>query len=297
MPKTLITPVKIFLLAITLILLSLFIYNSQKENHKIENYQIPAASPKPQLNENLKAERAGTITAAIQSTLAKAQGRYSIYIKDLKYNQTFEYKSQEFYTSASVYKLAVMYKTFDALEKNDIEKEDILSTINTDSPKKFSYSIGEALRLMITVSDNTSATLLAEKLGWVNIEKFLVEVGIENFKLTKEPESTAVSTAQILERIYTGNAVSKQASNDMKKLLLAQTVNDRIPKYLPKNIKVAHKTGELDTLRHDAGIVYGKKSDYIFVFFSDSPKPEVASETIAMLAKIVFDLLEVNSLN
>ena len=297
MPKTHITPVKIFLLAITLILLSLFILNSREENNKIGNYQIPAASPKPQLDENLKAERARLITAAINLALKNAQGRYAVYIKDLKKDQIFEYRPQETFTIASIYKLAVMYKAFDALKKNEIEKEDILSTINTDSSEKLSYTIGEALRLMITISDNTSATLVADKLGWTNIEKLLESVGISNFKLTKEPESTVVSTAQILERIYTGNAVSKQASNDMKKLLLAQTVNNRIPKYLPKNIKIAHKTGELDTIRHDAGIVYGEKSDYIFVFFSDSPKPEDASETIAKLAKIIFDLLEANSLN
>ncbi len=62
----------------------------------------------------------------------------------------------------------------------------------------------------------------------------------------------------MLEKIYLGKAVSQGASIEMKNLLLAQAVDDRIPKYLPENIKVAHKTGELDTLRHDAGIVYGE---------------------------------------
>ena len=78
----------------------------------------------------------------------------------------------------------------------------------------------------------------------------------------------------------------------MINLLTNQTVNDRIPKYLPANIKIAHKTGELETIRNDAGIVYGKKGDYIFVFLSDTKNPLDASETIATLSKQIFEELE-----
>ena len=80
----------------------------------------------------------------------------------------------------------------------------------------------------------------------------------------------------------------------MINLLLAQKVNDRIPKYLPANIKVANKTGELEGLRHDAGIVYGKKGDYIFVFLTDTPNPPDATETIATISKQIFEELEKN---
>jgi len=72
------------------------------------------------------------------------------------------------------------------------------------------------------------------------------------------PQISARAAGALLEKIYLGKAVSQGASIEMKNLLLAQAVDDRIPKYLPENIKVAHKTGELDTLRHDAGIVYGE---------------------------------------
>lgn len=276
MTKTLKKHLKIILLALAVIILALFIINSQTENPKIENY--PQQSLNPTLkNDSLATERSQKVMSAINSALKNTQGRYGIFLKDLKNNQTFEQNSAEIFTSASIYKLAIMYKTFDALEKGEIKEND---------------NLDETLRLMITISDNDSAILLAEKFGWANIENFLIEVGIKNFKLATKTEATAQSTAQILERIYRGQAVSKQASNKMRKLLLGQTKNDRIPKYLPQNTKVAHKTGELDTLRHDAGIVYGKKSDYIFVFFSDTPTPEDASETIAKLAKSIFDMLE-----
>ena len=259
--------------------------NAQKENPNIENLIQQSPSPTP-WDESLKVQKHDLINSIILSFLENSPGLYSVYIKDLKANQTFEYRSREIFTSASIYKLAVMYKTFDALEKGDLEKNDTLSTIDSTTAKRVSHSVNEALRLMITISDNESAQLLAENFGWANIEKFLVNLSIENFKMSPSTQASTASTARILEQIYMGEAVSKSASDDMKNLLLAQTVNDRIPKYLPKNIKVAHKTGELDSIRHDAGIVYGKNSDYIFVFFSDTPKPEIAAETIVRVVGI-----------
>ena len=305
MTKTLKKSIKIFLLILSILIFALFILedqrttafrpwesilNAQKENPNIEKSTQQSPSPTPQ-DDNQNKERSEKIYSNIQSALENSPGGYSVYIKNLKNNQTFEYKSREIFTSASIYKLAVMYKTFDALKKGELEKDSTLSK-TLASGEKISYSVSEALRLMITISDNESAILIAEKLGWANIEKFLKEEGIENFKLAAETQATAESTAQILEQIYRGEAVSKSASSDMKSLLLAQTVNDRIPKYLPKNIKVAHKTGELETIRHDAGIVYGKKSDYIFVFFSDTQNPEIAAETIAQLSKEIYNSLE-----
>ena len=123
---------------------------------------------------------------------------------------------------------------------------------------------------------------------------FLLQKGITNFDLVGQdaPQITAQAAATLLEQIYTERTVSPSASGEMKDLLLAQTVNDRIPKYLPSNVKVAHKTGELDFIRHDAGIVYGQKSHYIFVFLSETPIPEVASENIASLSRQIYNLLE-----
>ena len=251
----------------------------------------------------IKQERASKINSVIDSRLP-AEGKYAVYIKDLKSGETFERNAQELFGSASIYKLGVMYKTYDALKKGNLQQNTVLSgsqqgldsTLNPNNKNAFdntiSESVDEALRLMITISDNYSALLLAEKFGWANIEDYLKNQGIENFLLATEPKATAASTAQILEKIYKGQAVSREASNEMRKLLLSQTVNDRIPKYLPQNTKVAHKTGELDGIRNDAGIVYGKRGDYIFVFFSDTENPQVSSEKIATLARDIYNELE-----
>jgi len=242
-------------------------------------------------------------------------GQYAIYIKDLKSGKSYEVSSDEQIASASLYKLAVLWKTYDAVEKNEFKKDDLVSLdkiaidkileekssnqegpqLQTDTePEVVSYTVAEALRLMITISDNYSAILLSEKLGWQNIDSLMEKENLAGIDLTdgEVPTVTAKAVGDLLERIYRNTAVTAKDSQEMKTLLLAQKVNDRIPKYLPTDIKVAHKTGELDTLRHDAGIVYGKNSHYIFVFLSDTPTPKDASEEIAQLSKKFFDALE-----
>ncbi len=239
------------------------------------NSPSPAASPTPNPN----------IQNLLQSQIQALPGNYNVVIKDLKTNETYSTRKDQKIPTASIYKLAVMYKTFDALEKNRLKKDEILSG---------DISVSKALERMITVSDNESALLLAENLGWSNINKFLEDEGIIGFNLMVKdyPTTTAAAVSDLLERIYRKTAVSKNASEEMLKLLLAQERNDRIPLNLPLNINVAHKTGELDNFRHDAGIVFGTKGDYIFVFLTETPDPAITVSNIAKISKIMFEALE-----
>lgn len=246
--------------------------------------------------------------------------KYAIYIKDLKSQKVYELNSKEIFPAASIYKLAVMYTAYDRLEKGTLSKKDTLSASQQEldiilSPEEdpdegnplptptpdpnqeqteISNPVAEALRLMITISDNYSAILLAQKLGWENIDKYMEEEGLPEIDLVSEgsPFISAETAGRLLEKIYSHQAVSFQASEEMLQLLSSQKINDRIPKYLPPDTKVAHKTGEIENVRNDAGIVYGKKSDYIFVFLSQTDEPLDAAETIANLSRDFYKELE-----
>ena len=298
-------------LKIPLILLSLLLVGFALTN-------IGKQTPKEQFfigSKNLylpKLQKDPQIDSLIKNSLSNLAGRYAIYIKDLKTQKTYQHNADEIFSSASIYKLAVMYKAYDAIDKNQLSKEEILSAekvtldktllgiqnetrnVNQENQVQVAYNVGEALRLMITISDNYSAILLAQRLGWQNIDQLMEKEGFGQIDLINAdaPSVSAKAVGDLLEKIYLGKAVSPMASQEMKTLLFAQQVNDRIPKYLPATAEVGHKTGELNSLRHDAGIVLGKNSHYIFVFFSETPVPEDTSETIAQLSKKIFDELE-----
>jgi len=297
----------LFALFVFLAILSLTLVN-------IKTSGTPSESPPPtvQVSQAPKVakETKNPKVETIVSSTQNLPDKYGIFIRDLKTQITYELNSDQVFGAASVYKLAVMYMTFDQIHKNVLSKNQILSLSQSELDKiildekdsgtasnsqaTISYSVQEALRLMITISDNNAALLLSEKLGWTNIDKFMETEGFSEINLvgTNSPNVTARSIGALLGKIYKKEAVSKKFSEEMISLLLAQKVNDRISKYLPADIKIAHKTGELETIRNDAGIVFGKKGDYIFVFLSDTANPLNATEQIATLSKQIFEELE-----
>ena len=300
--------VYLFALFVFLAILSLTLFN-------IKTSETPSEPPPPavqvsQAPKVTKETKNPKVEALVKSARSQP-GKWAIYVKDLKNQNTYELNSAQVFGAASVYKLAVMYAAYDAIESGKLKKTDVLSSTKTSLDQKISgiqnqispppaqadnisYTVERALNLMITISDNYSALLLAEKLGWSNMDKLMESQGFSEINLvgTNSPNVTARSTAALLEKIYKKEAVTKNYSEEMINLLLGQKVNDRIPKYLPQDVKVAHKTGELETIRNDAGIVFGKKGDYIFVFLTDTKNPLDAAENIATLSKEIFEELD-----
>jgi len=73
----------------------------------------------------------------------------------------------------------------------------------------------------------------------------------------------------------------------MLDMLLRQQVNDRLPMMLPRGVRVAHKTGEFQTTRHDAGVIYGLEGpQYVLVVLTrDLKSPPRAVWQIAELSE------------
>lgn len=80
--------------------------------------------------------------------------------------------------------------------------------------------------------------------------------------------STAKDVGGLLERVYRRTAVSEEASAQMWNLLWNQQRRIKIPAGLPSGVISGNKTGETDSYQHDAAIVYGEKTDYVIVVFS-----------------------------
>src|SRR5207237_1834471 len=71
--------------------------------------------------------------------------------------------------------------------------------------------------------------------------------------------TTARALLALMEKIARGDAVDKTASAEMVAVLARQKFNDRIPAGLPAGTRVAHKTGEITKIQHDAAIVYADR--------------------------------------
>ncbi|OGD87025.1 hypothetical protein A2870_01795 [Candidatus Curtissbacteria bacterium RIFCSPHIGHO2_01_FULL_41_11] len=270
--------VKIILIILGLFTIALYLKNPPKTKTAKDNFFIGS---KNVFTKTFTPE--DNLQDLINKEAQAKEATWAIAIKNLKNNKTYFWNENQSISSASLYKLAVMWAVFDQINQASMTFDQPIGNTNVQN----------ALNAMITVSDNEAAIALAETIGWGKIDNIMTNEGLTGFDLAQEdPHVTAKSASELLERIYRDTAVSKEHSNQMENLLLSQQINDRIPKYLPKNVKVAHKTGELDFVRHDAGIVYGKKADYIFVFLTDTQHPGNTPEEIAQFSKKIYDELE-----
>ena len=95
----------------------------------------------------------------------------------------------------------------------------------------------------------------------------------------------------LLEKIYKGECVSKEASEEMLNLLSNQENTWKIPQGLPDGIKSANKTGETDQDQHDIAIVYGEKTTYILCVMSENCPESTAVTNIQNISKIVYNYL------
>lgn len=240
---------------------------------------------------------------AVNEALKGSKASYSIVIKNLKTGETYSRDPEKTYQTASLYKLWAMAVAYQQIEEGKITKDQILSDSVENLNKRFdissesaeltegdiSLTVEDAIEKAITISDNYAALLLTSKLRLSSLTAFLKEEGFTASSVGTPPKTTATDITLFYEKLYNGQLISSNASKEMLEVLKGQLLNDRIPKYLPKDIQIAHKTGELDGVKHDAGIVFTPKGDYLIVMLSDSNDSQAAAERLASISKNVYE--------
>jgi hypothetical protein len=128
--------------------------------------------------------------------------------------------------------------------------------------------------------------MLASRVGGARINASIATLGLDATHYSLERMTTsALDMLHVVELVAEGKAVSQSASADMLHLLLRQRVNDRLPRLLPADTQVAHKTGNLPGIVNDVGILYGRSSTVaIAVLVSDAADESAAATGIARVA-------------
>lgn len=140
----------------------------------------------------------------------------------------------------------------------------------------------------------------AEKMAVFNTSSFLNN---EYYKCNQEKndETTPEDLSIIFKTIYNGQWCDKKTSLDMQDLMKKCQTNSRIPKYFPRGVQVAHKTGTFDRLVNDSGIVYTDKGDFILTLLYNGNLADekeyilnhqgfYGEEVIAKLARKIYDI-------
>jgi beta-lactamase class A len=178
----------------------------------------------------------------------------------------------------------------------------------SDSDSTLYHHIGERvrvdtlLRLMITRSSNFATNTLITLVGADAVNRTMRSLGAQRIQVLRGVEdgkafekglnntTTARDLGLILRAIEEGRAASAGATREMLGILQAQEFNEKIPAGLPPGTRVAHKTGEITAVSHDAAIVYppGRKPYVLVVLTRGIPDGSKSSKLIADISALVY---------
>lgn len=240
----------------------------------------------------------------IKDRLSKLEGKIGVYYKNLSTGEEIFSSRSEKFEAASVIKFTIMIEALNQIEHGKLSYD--TKVILKDEYKVPScgalnyvhegleFTIQDLYTLMIIISDNTATNMLINILGMDNINKTLEDLGAVKTKLNRllfdsdaskkgiENYIAVEEMGMLLEKLYKDELISKEASKEMKRVMLEQQINHKIPFYI-SDVPIAHKTGEDDGITNDIGIVFAEKP-FILCFAANEvnvPETERAYQDIA----------------
>lgn len=228
--------------------------------------------------------------------------------------------------AASTMKVPVMIELFRQAEAGQLRLEDPLPIVNEfhsivdgsvyhlsvgdDSDAEVYKAVGKTMTLrelceaMITVSSNLAANLLIERLGVGNIRATVARLGATGMDVRRGVEdqkafdqglnntTTARGLAALLQTLANGQAVSARADAEMVAILKRQKFNDAIPAGVPEGTPIAHKTGTITKIHHDAAIVYGPRPYVLVILVRGIQEQKESAALMAAISREVWTSLE-----
>jgi beta-lactamase class A len=155
--------------------------------------------------------------------------------------------------------------------------------------------------LMITVSSNFAANLLIERLGVGNIRATVTRLGADGMQVLRGVEdgkafekglnntTTARGLLVLFEKLAHGTAVDAAADAEMIAILKRQQFNTAIPAGLPPGTPVAHKTGSITRIHHDAGIVFGPRPYVLVLLVRGIDDHKKSAAIMADLSRVIYE--------
>ena len=281
-------------------------------------------SPATSAPDNLST--ASTLRDKLEELESRSKARaLAVAVNDLETGLEFRYRAERWFHAASTIKLAVLLGVYGAIHEKRLVPQSrlhvrnrfrsaydgssfrILSERDADSEVQGAIGktmrIGELARNMIIRSSNLSTNLLLDLLGIEFLQRVLAQYDLGGIDLRRGVEDelafehdinnrvTADGLVHLLRLIAEERAFSPELSRTMVDILHDQEFRSGIPAGLPAHARVAHKTGEISTVAHDAGIVYlPKRKPYVVAILTEwEPETSGRSPTIAAASYMVYE--------
>jgi beta-lactamase class A len=265
----------------------------------------------------------------LERLLQTQEGEFAIAFKDLATGEEILINEHVMFHAASTMKTPVMIEVFKQAEQGRFSMTDsilVKTEFNSIVDSTFALSpdddsehdlyalagkkttVSDLVFRMITLSSNLATNILIDLVGASNVTQSMRDLGATDILVLRGVEdgkayraglnnkTSAYDLKLIFEKLAKNETVSSEADEEMIRILSAQEFNTIIPARLPKEVKVAHKTGWITGLNHDSGIVFlpdGRK--YVVVILSHKLKDEEkAIAAMSEASKKIYEFVAAN---
>jgi len=270
-------------------------------------------------------QKSDSLRQQLEARIAQVPGAVvGVAFRDLKTGDSLDMNADEPFHAASTMKVPVMIELYRQTERGWLSLDQPILLVNQfgsivdgspfsvdageDSDSLMYRKVGERvpvrelLERMIVRSSNLATNALIAIVGAGRANATAHELGARSIKVLRGVEdqkaydaglsnsTTARDLAVLMTAIERKQAAAPKSCEEMKAILLRQEFNDEIPAGVPPGTPVAHKTGSITAVLHDAAIVYPKSHEpyVVIVLTKNIPDEKVARTLIADLSRIVY---------
>ena len=258
----------------------------------------------------------------VEELVKEFNGTMGVYIKNLNNGKVVAINADTIFPTASVVKVPIMIGIMDKINKGELtytqslKYRDSLLYAGVDILGSFrdtqQIDLGKVMMLMMTMSDNTASLWLQSLAGTgTRINNILDSLGLKDTRVNSRTpgregnrtqygwgQMTAREMANLVERIYKGEIVSKAASDQMLRLMNRNYFDKASLSQIPPYATVFAKYGAVNQTRNEVVLVKGKNATYVFCFASKNNKDQSWNNTneawllIRKLSKLLWDYFE-----
>jgi beta-lactamase class A len=263
------------------------------------------------------------LKARVQKLIETSGAEVAVVMRTVDGTQELLIDPDKTFHAASTMKVPVMIELYRQVEAGTLKLDEPLAiknefhsivdgsvyqlSVGDDSDAEVYKAIGKTMTLrelcdvMITVSSNFAANLLIERVGAENVRKTVTRLGADGMVVLRGVEdqkafdkglnnaTTARALAVLMQTLAQGHAVSAKADAEMIAVLKRQKFRDAIPSGIPDGTPVAHKTGNITKIHHDAAIVYGPRPYVLVILVRGIEDQKVSGALMASISREIWN--------
>jgi len=250
------------------------------------------------------------LTAEIEKVANSLDGVMGVAIKDLTTGEEILLNDQLTFPTGSSIKIPILIELhkqasegkYKLTDQRWVEKKDQIGgsgVIFNFGDHSSQLSLNDLAVLMIVLSDNTATNMLIDQVGMANVNRTLDELGLKQIRLRRKmidqaasargDENTATprEAMTLMEKLYRGQVINKQLSDDALKILKVRK-DSPIPRLLPAGVEIANKPGSIEGVACDWAVIYVPNRPYAIAVMTNYDR-EGADDAIAKVSKLAYD--------